>query len=130
MELRKIIEATIRECLNENFKTIEIDKEISEFILDMKEVTINGIVFKFIYPNLHGKNKFLIEVDGEGEVGSATLNLDGSYLDNIRIDPKYRRIGLATKMYEYIEELMGIKIKPSPIKQSAEIKNFWDKKKF
>lgn len=130
MELSEFIKNTIRECLNENFKTIKIDKENSEFILDMKELTINGIVFKFIYPNLQGKNTFLIEVDDEGEVGKATLNLNGSYLDNIRIDPKYRRIGLATKMYEYIEELMGIKIKPSPIKQSTEIKNFWNKKKF
>jgi hypothetical protein len=38
-------------------------------------------------------------------------------------------MGLATKMYEYIEELIGEKLKPSPIKQSQEIKNFWSKRK-
>jgi hypothetical protein len=49
-------------------------------------------------------------------------------LDNIRIEHKYRRLGLATKLYEYIEELIGEKIKPSPIKQSPEIKQFWNKR--
>jgi GNAT superfamily N-acetyltransferase len=132
MDIKKFISTSIRKYLNENFTPMKIDNDISEFILDWKQITINGVKFDFIHPNLHGKNKFIIEVDGVGEIGSASLNcydknFDGCYLDNIRIDHEYRRIGLATKLYEYIEELIGEKIKPSPIKQSPEIKQFWNK---
>lgn len=133
MNIKEIIDFTISEFLNENFKPVEINNEDSEFLLDWKQITINGIIFNFIHPNVHGKNKFIIETDSDGEIGSASLNcydsnFDGCYLDNIRIDPKYRRIGLATKLYEYIEDLTGKKIKPSPIKQSQEIKKYWEKR--
>jgi len=132
MDTKKFIATSIRKYLNENFTPMKIDNDISEFILDWKQITINGVKFNFMHLNSHGKNKFIIEVDGVGEIGSASLNcydknFDGCYLDNIRIDHEYRRIGLATKLYEYIEELIGEKIKPSPIKQSPEIKQFWNK---
>jgi len=133
MKLRKFIATTIREYLNENFKPMQIDSDISDFILDWKQININGESFNFMRLNGVDKNKFVIETDVDGEIGSASLNcydknFDGCYLDNIRIDTKYRRIGLASKMYEYIEELIGEKLKPSPIKQSPEIKGFWNKK--
>jgi ribosomal protein S18 acetylase RimI-like enzyme len=132
MELRKFISTTIREYLNENFQSMYIDKENSDFISDWKQIKINGTTFDFMRVNGSDKHKFIIEVDGIGEIGRASLNcydknFDGCYLDNIRINHEYRRIGLATKLYEYIEELIGEKIKPSPIKQSPEIKQFWNK---
>jgi len=133
MKLRKIITNTIKENLNENFKSIQIGSDISDIILDWKQLTINGKTFNFMRLNGWDINKFVIETDDDGEIGRASLNcydkyFDGCYLDNIRIDDKYRRIGLATKMYEYIEELIGEKLKPSPIKKSQEIKNFWNKR--
>lgn len=133
MKLIKIITTTIREYLNENFKSMKIDDDISDFIMDWKQIEINGKTFDFIRLNGIDKNKFIIETDVDGEIGNASLNcydknFDGCYLDNIRISPKYRRLGLATKMYEYIEELIGEKLKPSPIKQSKEIKGFWNKR--
>ena len=131
--IKRIIESTIKEYLNENFKPMQIDSDISDFILDWKQIKINGESFNFMRLNGSDKNKFVIETDVDGEIGTASLNcydknFDGCYLDNIRIDTKYRRIGLASKMYEYIEELIGEKLKPSPIKQSPEIKGFWNKK--
>lgn len=125
MRLRKLIE---------NFKPKEIDDDISEFILDWKQIVIDGVKFDFMQLNGSDTNKFIIVIDGIGEIGKASLNcydknFDGCYLDNIRIDSKYRRLGLATKLYEYIEDLIGEKLKPSPIKQSREIINFWDKTK-
>lgn len=133
MGLRKNIATMIRKYLNENFKPMQIDVDNSDFILDWKQITINGKLFNFMRLNGVDKNKFVIETDADGEIGSASLNcydknFDGCYLDNIRTDPKHRRIGLASKMYEYIEEIIGEKLKPSPIKQSPEIKKFWDKK--
>lgn len=132
-DLKKFIATTIKEYLNENFKSMPIDKEISDAISDWKQITINGITFDFMRLNGVDKNKFIIEIEDIGEIGSASLNcydrnFDGCYLDNIRIDHNYRRLGLATKMYEYIEELIGEKLKPSPIKQSQEIKGFWKKR--
>lgn len=134
MELKNFIKSSIRKHLNENFKPMKIDDDIKGWILDWKQITINDTQFNFMRLNGSDKNKFVIEVDDIGEIGSASLNcydknFDGCYLDNIRIDHKYRRLGLATKLYEYIEELIGEKIKPSPIKQSPEIKQFWNKRK-
>jgi hypothetical protein len=122
-----------KQFIKEELNPIPIDKEISDFISDWKQININSKSFNFMRLNGVGKNKFVIETDVEGEIGSASLNcydknFDGCYLDSIRIDPKYRRVGLATKMYEYIEKLIGEKLKPSPIKQSPEIRNFWKKR--
>ena len=134
--MKHLIKKLLREgLLNEgDFKSIPIDKEISDFISDWKQIKINDTTFDFMRLNGVDKNKFSIEVDDVGEIGGASLNcydknFDGCYLDNIRIDHKYRRLGLATKMYEYIEELIGEKLKPSPIKQSQEIKGFWKNRK-
>lgn len=133
MEIKNFIKSSVRKYLNENFKPMKIDDDIKGWILDWKQITINDTQFNFMRLNGSDKNKFVIEVDDIGEIGSASLNcydknFDGCYLDNIRIDHKYRRLGLATKLYEYIEELIGEKIKPSPIKQSPEIKQFWNKR--
>ena len=89
MVLRKFIQTTIMEYLNENFKSMEIDKQNSGFISDWKQITINDVIFNFIRLNGIDKNKFIIEIDGVGEVGSASLNcydenFNGCYLDNIR----------------------------------------------
>ena len=126
--LKQQSEHTIKQ--QENFNPVQIDDDISDFISDWKRIKINNITFNFMRLNGVDKNKFVIETDDEGEIGGALLNcyntnFNGCYLDNIRINPKYRRIGLASKMYEYIEGLIGEKLKPSPIKQSPEIKNFW-----
>jgi hypothetical protein len=68
---------------------MEIDKQNSGFISDWKQITINDVIFNFIRLNGIDKNKFIIEIDGVGEVGSASLNcydenFNGCYLDNIR----------------------------------------------
>ena len=121
------------EYLNENFKPMPIDTEISDFILDWKQLTINNVNYDFLRLNGVDKHKFVIEVDGVGEIGRAILNcydtkFDGCYLDKIEIESKYRRIGLGTKLYEYIEELIGEKLHESPNKQSNKIKQFWNKR--
>lgn len=118
---------------NGQFIPVKLDKEIAQYISDWKKIIINGTEYDFIRPTGSDSNKFIIQLDGVGEIGRASLNdydmnFDGHYLDNIRIDEKYRRIGLATKLYEYIEGLTGVKLKPSPLKQSPDIKKYWNKK--
>lgn len=91
-----------------------------------KLIIKNGI--KFYLCQLTGveSNVFIVETELGLEVGRATLNKD-NYLDNIRIDDDFRRIGLASELYKFIQEQENIKLKPSPIKQSDVIKKFWQK---
>jgi ribosomal protein S18 acetylase RimI-like enzyme len=102
-------------------------------LYDISTFNSGGTTFYFVYMK-NNKNRFYIETDDGGEVGYADLNdydkdFDGVYLDNIRIDPRYRRYGLATAMYSYIERMTGNKIKPSPVKQSDAIKSLWSNKR-
>ena len=115
--------------LNESFINVDVPQDISDFVQNIATFNLNGVEYEILQ---FDGNKFAVELNGD-EIGRATLNrsdpnFDGYYLDNIRIDPKHRRLGLATKMYEYIESIIGEKLKPSPIKQSPEIKKYWGKK--
>jgi hypothetical protein len=73
-------------------------------------------------------NTFLIEDANGNEIGKAQLSKDGNFLENIRIDEKHRRKGLASKVYDFIELRKGIELEPSPNKQSKEAKALWDKR--
>jgi hypothetical protein len=73
-------------------------------------------------------NTFLIEDVNGNEIGKAQLSKDGNFLENIRIDEKHRRKGLASKVYDFIELRKGIELEPSPNKQSKEAKALWDKR--
>ena len=119
----------IKQKLSEGFISLPIEPYMKDFMKDLKSIIIKGVTYEFMWltttPNV---DRFIIEVEDGGEIGRATLNKDG-YFDNIRIHKDYRRLGLATKMYQYVEELIGKKLKPSPIKQSKEIRNFWAKVK-
>ena len=95
---------------------------------NQKTITINNITYHFSQLKYSEHNVFIIETDEHGEIGRATLSEDESYLVNIRISDTYRRKGLATKLYEYIESVTHKSLNPSPIKQPPEIKKFWDKK--
>ena len=74
------------------------------------------------------ENVFLIEENG-AEIGRATLSQDGKYLENVRINEDKRRQGLGSRLYDYIEQQIGNKLEPSPIKQTKEAKVFWEKRK-
>lgn len=47
------------------------------------------------------------------------------YISIVRIDPKYKRQGVATSLYETIERHTGKPLRPSPLDQSDEAKAFW-----
>lgn len=106
----------------------EVNTDIDNLYQNKKNINIDGIDYMFAQLNTYGEeNVFIIELKGN-EIGRATLNLQGNFLENIRINPEYRRKGLATKLYDYIESITRKPLNPSPIKQSPEIKQFWKKK--
>jgi len=47
------------------------------------------------------------------------------YISIVRVDPKYKRQGLATSLYKAIEKHIGKSLRPSPTDQSDEAKAFW-----
>jgi ribosomal protein S18 acetylase RimI-like enzyme len=47
------------------------------------------------------------------------------YISIVRIDPKYKRQGIATALYKAIEKHIGKTLRPSPTDQSDEAKAFW-----
>ena len=108
-------------------KVKDINENIDEYYTNRKQIVKNNQVFYLCQGTGIEENVFSIEDLNGNQIGRATLNKD-NYLDNIRIDEKYRRIGLATELYNFIEKVKDIKLNPSPIKQSKEIKNFWNKK--
>ena len=73
-------------------------------------------------------NTFIIEDASGNEIGRAQFNPDSNYIENIRIDNKYRRQGIALKVYDFIESRKNVELQPSPIKQSKEAKALWDKR--
>ena len=48
-----------------------------------------------------------------------------NYISIVRIDPKYKRQGIATALYRAIERHTGKPLRPSPTDQSDEAKAFW-----
>jgi GNAT superfamily N-acetyltransferase len=47
------------------------------------------------------------------------------YISIVRIDPAYKRQGIATALYKTIEKHIGKPLRPSPTDQSDEAKAFW-----
>ena len=112
----------------EGFQEIDLDNDAKEVIKNGSSINIKGEQYNYYQLKTYGAgNVFVIETPNGGEIGRATLNKDG-YLENIRINEEFRRKGLGSKMYDYIEKTEGISIKPSPIKQSSEAKALWEKR--
>jgi hypothetical protein len=61
------------------------------------------------------------------EIGNSSFgfNEEGILKASIDVRPDFRRKGVGTQMYLYIEELTGLKITPSP-KHSSDAEKFWN----
>lgn len=65
------------------------------------------------------------------ELATAYVADDGrkNYLTSVSInDPKYKRLGIGTALYNAIEKHRGRKLEPSPTHQSDEAKAFWSRR--
>lgn len=58
-------------------------------------------------------------------VGYAKLSRDGRSVMDVVIAPAWQRQGLASALYDYIEQDRQITLRPSPLSQSAAGKAFW-----
>jgi GNAT superfamily N-acetyltransferase len=73
-----------------------------------------------------GKGTFVAEVNGE-EVARANVADDGrgDHLVSVRVEPQYRRRGIATQLYAGIEAALGRPLKPSET-QTPDGSAFWE----
>jgi hypothetical protein len=65
------------------------------------------------------------------ELATAYVADDGrkNYLTSVNIkDPKYKRLGIGTALYNAIEKHRGRELEPSPTHQSHEAKAFWSRR--
>lgn len=63
---------------------------------------------------------------GDTNVATASLSDDGTYLVSMHVEPKYRRRGIATALYTFIEQHIGHALRPSPSHQTEDAKKFWE----
>lgn len=67
--------------------------------------------------------------DGDIQAAYIRLSHTGDYVVDLdvggRWNPEYRRRGIATAMYDYIEHRLGYGLKPSPTWQTEDDKAFW-----
>jgi len=115
--------------ISKEFVIQELDEDYKEVYQVLGYKNIGGDDFFFSRLNIYPEqNVFTIELPSGKEIGRATLNEKENYLINIRIDENYRRKGLGTNLYDFIEYVTGKKLKPSPDKISKEAKELWMKR--
>lgn len=61
-------------------------------------------------------------------IGKAEIKKNKNYISWIEINDKYKRKGLSTYLYSFIENDLGIKLKPSP-NQLDDGRAFWKSRK-
>jgi hypothetical protein len=114
---------------NKGFVVEELDQDLKEVYQNRAFKNISGSDFYFSRLNIYPlQNVFTIELPNGEEIGRATLNEKENYLTNIRINENYRRKGLALNLYDFIEYIIGKKLKPSPDKISKEAEMLWVKR--
>lgn len=73
--------------------------------------------------------KYLVKLRGK-TIAYAEIFENANYIEDVQIyDEKYRRKGLATYLYDYIEADLHRKLKPSPI-QLEDGARFWENRNF
>lgn len=112
-----------------DFTFEQLPDDYKEFYQIRGFKNLNDEKYYFSRLNTHTeKNVFTIETEDGKEIARATLNENGNYLTNIRVDENYRRKGLASNLYNFIEKVTNSNLKPSPDKISNEAKNLWMKR--
>lgn len=53
----------------------------------------------------------------------------GNYISDSFVLKPFRRKGIASKVYDFIENYLGIKLQPSPIYQTKDGEEFWKNRK-
>ncbi|CAN5950984.1 unnamed protein product [Sphagnum jensenii] len=74
------------------------------------------------------KNSMYFAYLGGKNIATASLSDDGTYFVSVTVDPDYRRKGVATALYGFVEKHIGHPLRPSPNYQSEGAKKLWEKR--
>jgi ribosomal protein S18 acetylase RimI-like enzyme len=78
--------------------------------------------------DLNGRHIYTVHHQGN-KIASAKLSGQGDYVTDVDVKPEFRRKGVASKLYDFIEKHSGKKLNPSPMYQTGEGKAFWKNRK-
>lgn len=73
----------------------------------------------------NNEHHYSVHNDGQ-EVGEARLSHTGKHVVDLWVHEKHRRKGIATALYNHIENHLGHKLTQSPTWQTPDGKAFWD----
>lgn len=105
-------------------------KHFLKEVEDLYKHKLTGI--KDIHGDIHirhhqdedGRHVYTAHHQGN-KIASAKLSGQDHYVSDVMVLPEFRRKGLATKMYDFIENHTGKKLRPSPMYQTGDGLALW-----
>lgn len=104
--------------INEN----KIKDLYSHKLEDIKD--IHGDIHVRHHKDNDGRHNYNVYHQGR-KIASAKLSGQGHYVSDIKVQKEYRRKGISSKLYDFIENHSGKKLTPSPMYQTSDGKSFW-----
>jgi GNAT superfamily N-acetyltransferase len=75
----------------------------------------------------YGRSIYTVHHQGN-RIASAKLSGQDHYVSDVDVQKEFRRKGVATKLYDFIEKHSGKPLKPSPMHQTPDGKALWKKR--
>lgn len=85
---------------------------------------IHGDVYVRYAQDPYGRHIYSAYHQGR-KIASAKLSGQDHYVSDVNVEPEYRRRGVSSKLYDFIEKHSGKRLKPSPMHQTPDGKAFW-----
>lgn len=73
---------------------------------------------------VNGEHHYRV-LDAGQEIGEARLSHTGKYVVDLGVKDTYRKQGIASALYDHIEQHLGHALSPSPVHQTKEGTAFW-----
>lgn len=105
----------------------KIEKDL--YKLDDLEGFDGDVYIKHFKDVLDGRDVFNVYYQGN-KIGNFKLSGQRDYVSDAIVLPAYRRKGIASSVYNFIEKFIGKKLKPSPMYQTQDGKDFWNNRGF
>jgi ribosomal protein S18 acetylase RimI-like enzyme len=85
---------------------------------------VHGDIYVRHHKDMFDRNVYTVHHQGN-KIASAKLSGQDHYVTDVDVQPEFRRKGVASRLYDFIEKHSGKKLKPSPMYQTGEGKALW-----